>query len=259
MKMMNSVERNNHFLLGARAHVVDTAKEVAWAESYVRPDPNIKWILGNFVEADNPNENGHIFPLEDLKAAQRTIPHKPLNMLHHGRYIVGVFAAIEMLWPQDAESASDNHPYIEALSAFWQHQFPDEYAVVQRAHDDGALFYSMEAVPESLNCTQEGCKFKETAVAYAGRTSDTYCAHMNEPRGQKILNKPHFGAGALIVPPVRPGWKKADINELSSLLISNADESETLYDQMEETFPHLGPKEWEAFMALILLQASNKD
>lgn len=253
---MNSVERADRFLLGARAHILDDTKEMAWAERHVRHDPNIKWILGNFVEADNPNENGHIFPLEDLKLAQQTIPNKPLNMLHHGNYIVGAYVAAEMLWPETGEvvtEAVEGHPYIEALSAFWRHQFPEEYELVQKAHDSGGLFYSMEAIPETLTCPKDDCSAKE--VAYVGRQSDTYCAHMNAPRGKKILNKPHFGAGALIVPPAKPGWKRADINELSSLLNTNADAAEAIYAHAQSEFPHLDPSGWETLMGLVMLQA----
>lgn len=251
---MDAVERNDRFLLGARARLIEDDREMAWAEKHVRPDPNIKWILGNFVEADNPNDNGHIFPLDDLKVAQQTIPHKPLNMLHHGNYIVGAYAAVEMLWPEK-EQAEQAHPYIEALAAFWRHLFPEEYQLVQKAHAEGALYYSMEAIPETLNCPEEGCKFKEEAVAYAGRTSETYCAHMNEARGKKILNNPVFGAGAIIIPPVRPGWKNADISELSNVIEQNADEVESVYANMQHNFPHLDAKAWESMMQLILLQA----
>lgn len=252
------VERKDRFLLGASAHLVEDSKETAWAEKHVRQDKDIKWVLGNFVEATSPNENGHIFPLEDLKKAVETIPHKPLNMLHHGNYIVGSFAAAEMIWPERSASedaASVGNPYVEALSAMWRNQFPVEFDLVEKAHKDGALYYSMEAIPETLNCTVDGCQFKENAVAYDGRTSDTYCDHMNKPRGQKVLNKPHFGAGALIVPPVKPGWKRADINELSNLLNENQDEAEAVYAQVEKEFPHLTPKEWELYMHLVILSA----
>lgn len=261
---MNSVERSDRFLLGARARVIEDSKEVAWAEKHVRFDPDIKWILGNFVEAENPNENGHIFPLADLTDAVKSIASKPLNMLHHGDYIVGAFAAAEMVWPTsggpkvEATSAVER-PFVEALSAFWRHQFPEEYDLVQRAHDEGALYYSMEAIPQTLNCTVDGCQFKETPVAYDGRTSDTYCDHMNAPRGQKILNKPNFGAGALIIPPVRPGWKKADISELTTLLNQVADEAEAVYAQLQVDLPHLDARSWESMMHLIMLQARDFD
>src|ERR1035438_1430391 len=119
--MMNSIERGDRFLLGARAVLVEDSKELAWAEKYVRHDPDLKWVLGNFVEADNANQNGHIFPLDDLKVARASIPNKPLNILHQGNYIVGAFTAAEMLWPESDSAVSADqqltHPYIEALAA----------------------------------------------------------------------------------------------------------------------------------------------
>jgi hypothetical protein len=78
---------------------------------------------------------------------------------------------------------------------------------------------------------------------------------MNAPRGEKVLNKPHFGAGALIVPPVKPGWNRADINELSTLLDENANEAEAIYANLENEFPHLDAASWEAMMQSIMLEA----
>lgn len=248
--MIGSIERNDRFVLGARAFLIDDSRELAWAEKHVRQDRDIKWILGNFVEANNANDNGHIFPLEDLKIAQQTIPNKPLNMLHHGNYIVGAFAGAELLYPKDGEGASGDapvgNPYVEALSAFWRHQFPEEYELVRKAHEEAALFYSMEAIPETLTCPEDGCKAH--LVPYAGRQSDSYCAHMNAPRGRKVLNKPHFGAGALIVPPVRPGWKRADINELSQILETHAEEFEMVTASEESTAE---TKSWEGMMSMV--------
>lgn len=258
---MKAVERSNRFLVGAAAHVVEDTKEVAWAEKLVRQDRDLKWILGNFVEADNFNSNGHFFPLSDLQSSFKSILNKPLNMLHQGEYIVGSYVGAELVYPEHAEhQAADEapaggNPIIEALSGFWRHQFPEEFQVVEKAHKKGALYYSMEAIPETLNCAIDGCPLKEKAVAYAGRQSDTYCDHINKTGGGKILNKPHFGAGALIIPPAKPGWKRADINELSELLNHHADEAEAIYANLEAEFPHLEPSDWEGMMNMVMLQA----
>lgn len=227
---------------GAVQLIEDDGRVKAWAEKHVRSDPDIGWILGNYVEADNPNDNGHIFPYEDLVAARETVIHKPLNMLHHGRYIVGAYVGAEM---HDPEKEEAGFPVMEALAAFWRSQFPEEYDLVRRAYAEGACFYSMEAVPESIGCTADGCGM---VAKYVGRQSDTYCAHLREGKGQKRLIKPHFNAGALIIPPVRPGWKRADISELSKLMEDN----EALAAQIDEEFDHLPPREWEAMMAMVL-------
>lgn len=229
------------------ARLVDTSREMAWAETHVRADKNLKWIIGNYVMADKPNSNGHIFPLDDLQAgSMATIPDTPLNMLHIPTHIVGHYVAAEMLYPT-GEEASDEivTPHIEALSAFYHYYFPDEYRDVEKAHKEGALFYSMECVPESLICAADGCGQE---FAYAGRISETYCSHLQESCADRQLRKPHFVGGALIIPPVRPGWKRADIKELSKLM----EEAEQTYLEVAEAAPHLTPKDWEMLMAAII-------
>jgi hypothetical protein len=254
---MTIVERDHSFLVGARASVVDaTDRMEAWAEKYVRKDADIKWILGNFIQTDAANDNGHIFPLDDVKQTQQSIFYKPLNMLHHGNYIVGCFAGAELLEDGAAgEAAHDEGATgtVEALAAFWRNFFPEEYALVEAAHNEGALYYSMECVPVSLTCPQEDCKI---TAAYMGRQHESYCDHMNAPRGPKRLNMPHFNAGALIIPPVRPGWKGADVKELSALMNKNADLAERVYAGLETDMPNLDAKAWEAMMQHIVAEAA---
>lgn len=139
--------------IGAQANLLppDDSRLMAWAENHVRRDKDLKWILGNFVEADNANHNGHIFPLEDLKASIASIPTKPLNMLHHGNYIVGAFAASEFVEPsRETTGTGPQNTYIEALSAFWHNFFPNEYALVEKAHKEGTLFYCVDEETELL-------------------------------------------------------------------------------------------------------------
>jgi hypothetical protein len=248
------VERDHSFLVGARASIVDANDRMqAWAEKHVRKDADLKWILGNFIQTDAANDNGHIFPLEDVRQTQQSIWHKPLNMLHHGNYIVGCFAGAELIEPS-TEAAHDDGSTgtVEALAAFWRAFFPEEYALVEAAHNEGALYYSMECVPASLTCPQDGCG---VTAAYMGRTHESYCDHMNALRGPKRLNMPHFNAGALIIPPVRPGWKGADIKELSELMNRNADLCEQVYAGLERDMTHLSATEWESMMAHIVTEA----
>jgi hypothetical protein len=276
--------------LGGRAVLLDAGdRECAWAEKWIRHDPDLKWILGNYVEADNANSNGHIFPLEDLKANSETIGHKPLNMLHEPHKIVGHYAAIEMLYPMDsaakAPAAShrtckgcgahmakdagkcqscgkgweaadaDPKPYVEALSAFYRYYFPEEYSAVEKAHREGSLFYSMEAVPKTLTCAAaDGCGQE---FAYKGRIHESYCAHLHEPVAMRRLNQPHFKGGAIIIPPVSPGWKGADIKELSALIEASGDDAERLYEGFKSEAPHLSPAQWEAAMAALLKLAAD--
>jgi hypothetical protein len=243
------VAEGNQVVIGGQFYLLPDDRECAWAERRVRVDPDIAWILGNFVEADNANDNGHIFPLEDLTAGFATVLNKPLNILHQGRYIVGAYVDAELVEPEDIQAAEGNR-IVEALASFWRHQFPEEYELVKRAHSEGAAFYSMECIPEEIACATDGCGL---VAKYVGRQSDTYCEHLAAGYGKKKLLKPHFSAGALILPPVKPGWRRADIRSLAKK--TDPELLESVYAQMEEEFPHLGKLEWEYLMKEVVEQA----
>lgn len=259
--------------VGGRARVLDDGGTgvKAWAEKHVRRDPDLKWMLGNYVEADNPNSNGHIFPLADLTDyGLATIANKPLNMLHHGRYVIGSLVAAEMIPPNPqaalvnggasslaASSLVAQNPVVEVLSGMWPGFFPDEAALVVRAHQEGSLFYSMECLPTTVTCPLDGCG---TTAPWEGFESENYCDHMNASRiSAKRLNMPHFNAGAAIIPPVQPGWSHADITDLSALLKQHAEKAEALYANVQTETPHLGPTEWERIMVEIVGMAEGVD
>lgn len=245
----------------ARAYLLEDSDRLkAWAEQHVRSDLDIGWILGNFVEADNYNSNGHWFPLADLEAGgTSTIAGKPLNMLHHERYIVGAYAAGKMLYPTagdyakaDADTAEGiERPTVEALAGMWRRFFPEEYSLVQKAHKEGSLFYSMEAHPESLTCPD--CT---NTYPFMGIVHDSYCGHLNASRiSKKRLNKPHFNAGAIIIPPVQPGWSQAQIRELAEKMSADPETVERLYSSFEAQAPHLDATVWEQMMLMVISQA----
>lgn len=255
------VEGRRAVHLAGAAHLVEENRELAWAEAFVRKAPDVKWILGNYVQASTPdhptyNSNGHEFPYEDLKDSIKNIPNRPLNLLHAPGRRVGTFAAAEFVYPMDAEGASEDGsqpPIVEALAAYWAYYEPELLASIEMAHRQGALFFSMEAVPKEVTCKGKG-EFAGCGqtFAYDGRQSPTYCDHLNEIASRKTLHKPMFTAGALIIPPVKPGWKNADIKEISHLIEENILEAEIAYDQISAEFSHLSPPEWERMMAWFL-------
>jgi hypothetical protein len=249
------------FVTGARASLVDDSGPLkAWVERHVRVDPDLKWIVGNYVEADAANNNGHIFPLAELEVAQHTLAGKPLNMLHREHYIVGAFAGAQLVdaagneWaaPELAAAAEQGpmaNPYVEAVAGVWHGRFREEFYEIQRAHKEGSLFLSMEAIPESVSCPS--CEVK---AAFCGFESEEYCAHMQGPTGPKILHRPIFAGGAVIIPPVRPGWDRADVRT-----IAEAHGSQELYAAMETEAPDLDPQQWERLMGHILELAEGRD
>lgn len=259
------IETDRAFFLGASARLVSDGERCeAWAETYVRSDPDIKWIVGNYVEADRANSNGHIFPLADLLDSQHTLINKPLNMLHADQYIIGAYAGAHLLTP-DGETftssmlpayaaltaaAAGLRPTMEALAGMWHKRFHDEYMAIKRAHGEGNLFFSMEAVPPTVTCPNAECAM---TAEFVGLESETYCEHMNGKILPKILNQPVFCGGAIIIPPVRPGWNRADVKTISALVRANQGRAEAAYEAAKTLAPHLSASSWEAVMGELLM------
>lgn len=253
------VEGEKSFIIGAQAHLIEDDREVAnsWAKQYITPNPALRWILGKYVEADRANNNKQYWTLGDLRMAQPTVAHAPLNVLHRPRHIVGAFTNTEMIYPTQAEEAAGDdvpRPYIEALAAFWKYYFPEELAVVEMAHNQGALFFSMECVSETVTCAGDGGCGQE--FAFEGPRSPSYCEHLNRRSSVVQLNKPHFLAGALIVPPAAPGWSGASVKEIAEIYKGQDDLLHGIYEQLKAETSHLSPAEWEAMMLQLVQQAN---
>jgi hypothetical protein len=257
---MMLIEGSKSFYVTTQASIVDPStfdgRELAWAERSVKANPAFKWILGKYVQADSANSNGHYWAFDDLKAAQSTINHAPLNILHRPNYIVGHFVDNEMMYQTDL-SATNDTPYIEALSVFYKYYFPEEFMAVQNAYDQGMLFYSMECVAETITCWGDGACGLE--FAYKGPKSDTYCAHLQQPRSVKKLNNPHFLAGALVLPPAKPGWSGAEVKEISELVATEVEMADQIYSALTMESENVDPSKWELAMALILNHVKASD
>lgn len=146
-----------------------------------------------------------------------------------------------------ASSDAGLNPYIEALGVFWRHYFADEYDRIEAAHAEGKLAFSMECMPRRIQCTGNGGCGVE--YAYDGRTSPTYCAHLNMSASDKYLIDPHFTAGALLIPPMQPGWSHAEVHQL---VAQHAALAERIYNGVATSFSHLDPREWERMMGELL-------
>lgn len=165
--MTIALETRRGLLIAGRAELVAEDREVAWAETQIKAAPDLAWITGNFVCADTPNYNGHIFPLEDLRTAHTEIPYRPLNLMHRGQSIVGVFVGTQLQYPTQAEqpvaaeaAASPQVPFVDSLSAFYKFYFPDTYKEVQKAHAEGHLALCVDDDTEIM--TVDGWKTQRT-------------------------------------------------------------------------------------------------
>lgn len=251
---MITIDTAKGVLVAARAELLSADHETAWAEDIVRLDPDIRWIRGNFVQADKENDNGHIFPLDDLRAAADTPIFKALNVWHRPNLIVGAFAGTHLENVDVAQNV--DLPHLEALAALWRTYFPKVERKVEDAYAEGSLYFSMECVAKSLTCKgrgeDPGCG---ATFPYMGRVHESYCSHLMQPRARRVLNGHRFTAGALILPPVRPGWRDAEIVELARWL-EHPDAAET-YAQIAEDSPHLDTATWEVLMAQVLAAGEN--
>lgn len=189
------------------APVSETARQVA-----ASGNTGFLYLHGRFVEADNANDNGAYWSSEDLQLAQRSVAGGPLNWLHEETHIVGTLLDGRFV---DRQAAAEwgVGAHIQSTAAMWRFLFPKESDIVEKAAADSNLYYSMECVSETVTCLDRpgrpGCGEEFAYPDFLGRRA---CAHLNQRQSAARFNQPLFLGGALIVPPVRPGWANADVD-----------------------------------------------
>jgi hypothetical protein len=255
------IERNGRLYLTNTARIVravaDVNEDMAAAANFEieKSNPFVKWIVGDFVEADNPNQNTQFWTKDDLSMSEYSIKYAPLNMLHKQSTPVGFFASTRPIELKRDSAAKGGTMKIEALSGMWSHLFPFESALVDQADDLGSLFYSMECRGTHLRCEgPDGCgnQFDYSAV-------ETHCAHLKERASIRHIVNPTFRGGALIIPPVKPGWSNAHAGVVNQAVkdeaMRYAEQTEAAYSQMRATGADLSPGAWEHLMASVLALA----
>ena len=253
-------EGRDRFYFGARAFLVeDFDRETAsdWASSLLTKNPAYAWIVGKFVEAERPNNNKQFFSTAGLEMGQPTIKYAPMNLNHQIGQVVGTFVGAELLYPKSSETAADAFPHIESVGCLWKHYFPDAYQIVQRAHREGELFYSMEAIPRAIHSV--GGQDDSIEYPYDGFPSDSYPEEINNRTVARHLVDPHFVGGALIVHPERPGWSGAEVKQVASLVKKQWDLVEAAHNHVRKEAPQMSEHkvEWVAYqMALTKLEGA---
>lgn len=217
--------------------IVPDDREVAWrGPVQVFNAPDRAFMIGRYVHGGLPaNRNGHLFPVDELVSAHKMVPYTPLNIMHQPRLVVGANIATEY----GPDEAGEFDSVVESLSVFWRWNFSDEWHAVERAFEEGKLWYSMEAVPKTVECAVTGQRFP-----FDGPFSPAYSKEMQERQGT-WLHDFLFVGGALVLPPGRPGWAEADITEFNVKADRHSEESQVVLEQITESAPHLSPKEAE--------------
>lgn len=244
---------DNAYILTSKAIIVEDEQDIAstWASKHIYHNPALKWIVGNYVEADRANRNGQYWSLDDLRMKGSTVNYAPMNIGHNKRKPVGAYVASEMIYPTSAEE----NPYIETVAAMWRSLFPEQYASIQEAYEEGSLFQSMECVADSVTCvgTDDACG---NTFDYVGPFSPTYCEHIQNHSAAKQFDNPTFTGGGLIIPPDKPGWHNAEIQEVAQFTETEA--AAQVYEQVSDEAPELEPEKWEALMQMIVLEEASK-
>lgn len=257
-------ERHGRIFMTQQAQVVQSTDDVADDYAAAVDDwevgnssPFVKWISGAYVESDAPNSNKQFWSSQDLEFGEYSIKYAPLNMLHKVQRPVGFYLATKKSFyneKQNEAAAEKKGPFkIEALSGMWSHIFPFEAALVDQANEKNLLFYSMECRSEEIACAgPTGCgkTFGYSDVA-------NHCVHLKERSSVRHLVKPTFRGGALIIPPVQPGWKDASATISQEAVADEArkyaEETERVYNSIKNA--DLSAGDWEALMGAILATA----
>lgn len=228
-------------------------------------NPDILWISGNFVEADNPNSNRQFWTAADLELAEYTIKFAPLNLAHRYRHPVGFFAETRKVslarQPQVPVGTTSTANFtvqpqgsmkIQALAGMWAHIFPEQAALVTAADAAGELFYSMECTGTHLVCAGDsGCGQK-----FAYQDAASHCEHLTNRTSVRHIVNPTFRGGALIIPPVKPGWKNANATVLSAAAMREAARwVDVNADGLADAASHMSAREWETVMAMTIQTA----
>ena len=143
-------------------------------------------------------------------------------------------------------------PYIAAASAVWKWVHPEKVAAIESAHDQGKLYYSMECIGRAIACTtdetHEGCG-KEFDYVTAMLSPEKTCAHIASRSSARRIVDPSFLGGAVIVPPVQPGWGEARLEVMR--------QASSLAEQTAASVGDLTASEWERLMAAVVSFATS--
>lgn len=242
------LEHNNRVYLTGRASIVRpsqdlTNMDVAWAEEYTKDtNPGFLWVAGKFVEADQANLNKQFWTTQDLEFGHFSVQYTPMNMLHKIFEPIGVYTESKLFPATETANA-----HIQALGCLWAYRYPTEAALVEMAHNNQTLWYSMECVGQALHC-KGGC---EKEFAYSTPREDL-CEHLKNRTSVRHIVNPYFTGGAIIVPPTKPAWPHADVEMVSDLASEYAKKMDDTADHLASVDDSMSPAQWRSLMNQVI-------
>ena len=189
------------------------------------------WITGRYVEADAPNRNAAYWSTADLEVGQPTVAHGPINWLHEERHIIGAIADSKLVLSRESAAEGEVGNHIVALGAIWPFIYPEEARMIRDASESNQLWFSMECVSRAIACLADDCEVELPYGDYM-RQKASRCEHMNDGAPRRFIDPVFEGAG-IIVPPVRPGWARADARVLMPQAAALAERQAAAFDGME--------------------------
>lgn len=213
---------------------------------------HLLWMHGRFVGAEVPNRNGALWSSGDLEMGRASVVNGPLNWLHEATHVIGTLAKADYIAPTSSTGqqagAEFTQPHLTATAAIWRWIWPDEAYVIEQASEQGQLWYSMECISREVQCTGEnGCG---ESASYANYMAGAACEHLVQRASVRRFVDPVFLGGAVIVPPVRPGWAEAD----ATVMTQAAGLAEAAFEQAGR--PDVPASEWEQMMGQLVRFAS---
>lgn len=170
-------------------------------------------MSGRLVEAERANGNGAFWSQGDLEFGLPSVAYGPLNWLHEERKVVGVLTSARLVTKEAAaQSGQSLNSHVVADATMWRWLYPAESREVARYSQERALWYSMECISRQIACAgPNGCG---TIVPYldALNRTEKACEHLRERSSFRRFVDPIFQGAAIIVPPVKPGWARADLS-----------------------------------------------
>lgn len=204
--MATATMKNTIFERGDKVYMVSPISPFEPAESEIEelafakqlldsaPNPAIKWMRGQYVEADTQNKNGQVWASEELAIRSLQPMFMPVTVMHDKRSAVGLIADTKLLVPD-----RDNVPRsrIDNTLAVWAHRFPEVAEEIDDNYKQGTLMQSMECVSPFYNCAECGQLFHKLPD---GAERKNWCTHLEEGAGfgGRILGNVVFTGTGLI-------------------------------------------------------------
>lgn len=158
------------------------------------PNENLMWLRGNYVEADKPNANGHVWTAGELSIKSLTPMFMPVTVMHDPRTAVGLIAEAGLKVPEKDDVPRSR---IETAMALWQHRFPEVCEEAMLNYNAGSLMQSMECRSPWYTCAECGESFAK--LPDSGERKN-WCQHMraSDGNGARILGDVTFTGTGLI-------------------------------------------------------------